>query len=201
MSSHNTFRYERALIPPRVGESAAIISSDEIPEWRRRRRGEAYRHAHVPFRNSSSLTSSRPQRCATHLRGAATLNTFQRRDEFCKRVLHICIAPPRPSTKPFQGDYARVCANDCDTQTSTTTLAVQWCPRRERGRERLETGRPAGWPVGSKTASRGEKAVLCIASILRSSLRAINQAGRHDQPAMLFPNSNSSSRVSSPRER
>jgi len=145
MSSHNTFRYERALIPPRVGESAAIISSDEIPEWRRRRRGEAYRHAHVPFRNSSSLTSSRPQRCATHLRGAATLNTFQRRDEFCKRVLHICIAPPRPSTKPFQGDYARVCANDCDTQTSTTTLAVQWCPRRERGRERLETGRPAGW--------------------------------------------------------
>lgn len=139
-----------------MGESAAIISSDEIPERRRRRRRRRCRGRHTDTRTfhfaiPTPLTPSRPRRCATHLRGAATSSAFQRRDEFCERVLHICIAPPRPSTKPFQGDYARVCANDCDTSTDDGGGGGVRGSRRERGREGLWS-QPAGRPAGRSAA-------------------------------------------------
>jgi len=96
-----------------------------------------------------------------------------------RRILRTraAYAPPRPSTKPFQGDYARVCVNDCDTDTTDGGGGVRGSWRERGEKKNSEAGRPVG------AATRGGKAVLCIASALRSSLRAIDQpAGEIDRP-------------------
>ncbi|TGZ48979.1 Uncharacterized protein DBV15_03407 [Temnothorax longispinosus] len=121
---------------------------------------------------------------SSEIYGAATSSTFQRRDKFCERVLHICIAPPRPSTKPFQGDYARVCANDCDTEHQRWRWRWFLADRGEKGEEKDSgASQPASRPAGRSAATRGRKAALPV-PYDRVYERSTS---RPAQSAMLFP--------------
>lgn len=196
----NAFRYERALIPPRVGESAAIISSDEIPERRRWRRGRGVgRHTDTRTFHFAIPTRRllRDRDGVQLIWGAATSSTFQRRDKFRERVLHMhrtTATVNEVAPRWLRSGYVLTIA----TRTPTMAMAVVVpADRGEKGGEKdSKAGRPVVRSVATRGGGRGGRHCRCPTIEFTS-----DQPGRPVQSAMLFPNLNSSSRVSSPRER
>jgi len=97
-----------------------------------------------------------------------------------RRILRTraAYAPSRPSTKPFQGDYARVCVKDCDTDTNDGGGGGVRGSWRERGGERTPK------PAGRSARQLEEERRCCALPVLYDRvLRAIDQpAGEIDRP-------------------
>lgn len=104
------------------------------------------------FAIPTPLTPSRPRRCATHLRGAATSSAFQRRDEFCERVLHMhrtAATVNEAVSKVITPGYVLMIA------TRTPTAVVVFADRGEKeGEKDFGADRPAGRSVASEAARR-----------------------------------------------
>lgn len=128
----NTFRYERALIPPRVGESAAIISSDEIPERRRRCRG----------RHADTRTFISQFRLVDSFATVTMCNSFE-------RGRHVSTSRRFLQTRAAYASHHRDRQRSCSKvitpgyvltiATRTPTMAVRRGEKKDSG-----TGRPAG---------------------------------------------------------
>lgn len=131
----NMFRYERAFIPPRVGESAAIISSDEIPERRRRRcRG----------RHADTRTFISQFRLADSFATVTMCNSFERgRHVSTSRQFLQTRAAYASHHRDRQRSRSKVITPGyvLTIATRTPTMAGSGGTRREGGREGLEEGR------------------------------------------------------------
>lgn len=164
-----------------MGESAAIISSDEIPERRRRRRCHG---GGIPTRARSvsqfRLADSFATMCNSFERGRHVEYVSTSRRILRTRAAYASRRRDR------QRSRSKVITPGCvltiATRTSTMAVAVA---RKGEGR----TLGPAGRLVANPR--REGDVVHCPTIELYE-----RPAGRRDRPAMLFPNSNSSSRVS-----
>lgn len=151
-----------------VGESAAIISSDGIPERAAMMTttttmlaaDPARRHTgtRVPFRNSDSPRLLRDAMCnlsrARCWHRAPPGSAFRRREPRERdRVCCICIASRRkavPTSKVIVPGHA----NDCDTSTGAATGAESRAAGKGKGRPDL-SGRPAIREEGARIDSPG----------------------------------------------